>query len=353
MEGVLRKDKLGVRAIEKEEESVNIAVAVSNIRKEFTSKKKKLFKKAKVEKFVAVDGVSFNIKKGEIFGLLGPNGAGKTTTIKMITGILRPSDGYVHVNGIDVDKEQIKALQNIGTVLAGDRSVYWKLTARENLEYFAALYGMGKKKAKERADKVLKRLGLEEKADIVVEKFSTGMKQKVALGKALIADAPVLLLDEPTLGLDPQAAINLREIIMELKEEGRTVLLTTHYMEEADLLSDRIAIIDNGKIIALDTPENLKKSIGQVKKINIDVDKECKELIDEIKGIEDIENVIGKFNEEENKFQLIIHHVDGQVIIQKILDKIHSNKCKVLSVNVKEPSLEDVFIDLTGKSLRE
>ena len=237
------------------------AVEVKDLRKVFISKKKKLFRTVEKKEFIAVEGVGFHIDKGEVFGLLGPNGAGKTTTIKMITGLLRPTSGTVHVNGVDVDKKPMEALGNIGTVLAGDRSIYWKLTGRENLEYFAALYGCNRKEAVKRAEKILQKLQFGEKADELVEKYSTGMKQKIALGKALIPEAPVVLLDEPTLGLDPQSALNLREIILEIKKEGKAVLLTTHYMEEADFLCDRVAIIDGGKIIALDTPENLKNSI--------------------------------------------------------------------------------------------
>lgn len=237
------------------------AVEVKNLRKIFISRKKKMFRTVEKKEFKAVDGVSFEILKGEIFGLLGPNGAGKTTTIKMITGLLRPTSGTVQVNGIDVDKKPMEALGSIGTVLAGDRSIYWKLTGRENLEYFAALYGFGRKEARKRAEDILKRLEFGDKADELVEKYSTGMKQKIALGKALIPGAPVVLLDEPTLGLDPQSALNLREIILDIKREGRAVLLTTHYMEEADFLCDRVAIIDGGKIIALDTPEKLKDGI--------------------------------------------------------------------------------------------
>lgn len=329
------------------------AVQVKDLRKYFISRKKKLFKTIEKKEFKAVDGVSFDIYKGEIFGLLGPNGAGKTTTIKMITGLLRPTSGSICVMEKDVDKNPMQALKNIGTVLAGDRSIYWKLTARENLEYFAALYGCNKKEAKKRAEHIINRLGLTEKADELVEKFSTGMKQKVALGKALIPNAPVVLLDEPTLGLDPQSALNLREIIVDIKSEGRTVLLTTHYMEEADFLCDRIAIIDGGKIIALDTPENLKKSINEVKSIKIEMTKADEKLIDEIKAMENIKNVINDYNSEKRNYILTIHHTNGNTIIQKLLDCISKNKSQILNINVLEPSLEDVFIHLTGKSLRE
>lgn len=329
------------------------AVEVKDVRKTFKSKKKKFLRTIEEKEFKAVDGVSFNIYKGEIFGLLGPNGAGKTTTIKMITGLLRPTSGVINVMGKDVDKNPMEALNNIGTVLAGDRSIYWKLTARENLEYFAALYGCGRKEAKDRTVKVLERLGLTQKADELVEKYSTGMKQKVALGKALIPFAPVVLLDEPTLGLDPQSALNLREIIMDIKDEGRTVLLTTHYMEEADFLCDRIAIIDGGKIIALDTPENLKSSMNKLKTVRIKLNNTTDKLLNALQNIKDVKNVVSDYDAEKRNYTITIHHNDGESIMQNMLDRISENKCKVLSVDVLEPSLEDVFIHLTGKSLRE
>jgi ABC-2 type transport system ATP-binding protein len=329
------------------------AVEVRNLKKYFTSKKKKLFKKTEKKEFKAVDGVTFEIRKGEIFGLLGPNGAGKTTTIKMITGLLSPTAGSVCVNGLDVDKKPLEALKNLGTVLAGDRSIYWKLTARENLEYFAALYGCDKKEAKKRTNEILKKLGLEEKADELVEKYSTGMKQKVALGKALIPNAPVVLLDEPTLGLDPQSALNLRELILEIKGEGRTVLLTTHYMEEADFLCDRIAIIDGGKIIALDTPENLKSSLNEIKSIKIELTSVTDKLISKIEVLKGVKNVKSNYNHDNSSYEINIHHTNGSSLVQKILDCISEDNSKILNVNVIEPSLEDVFINLTGKSLRE
>lgn len=329
------------------------AVEVKDLKKYFTSKKKKLFKKTVKKEFKAVDGVTFEIRKGEIFGLLGPNGAGKTTTIKMITGLLSPTAGSVCVMGLDVDKKPLEALKNIGTVLAGDRSIYWKLTARENLEYFASLYGCDSKEAKRRTNEILKKLQIEEKADELVEKFSTGMKQKVALGKALIPNAPVVLLDEPTLGLDPQSALNLRELILEIKNEGRTVLLTTHYMEEADFLCDRIAIIDGGKIIALDTPEKLKSGLDEIKSIKIELTSVTDKLINDIEALKGVKNVKSSYNTDNRSYEINIHHTNGSSLVQKILDCISEDNSKVLNVNVIEPSLEDVFIHLTGKSLRE
>ena len=328
-------------------------VEVKNVKKYFISRKKKLFRKTVKSEFKAVDDISFDIHKGEIFGLLGPNGAGKTTTIKMITGLLRPTSGYVNVMGFNVDENPIKALSNIGTVLAGDRSVYWKLTARENLEYFAALYGCDRKEAKRRTEVVLNKLGLTEKADELVEKYSTGMKQKVALGKALIPMAPVVLLDEPTLGLDPQSALNLRDIILGIKNEGGTILLTTHYMEEADFLCDRVAIVDGGKIIALDTPQNLKNSLNEIKSVKIELATLSDNLLEKFKSIEYVKNVTEKYDPDKRSYTLTIHHTDGESMMQKIIDAITESKCKILNINVIEPSLEDVFINLTGKGLEE
>ena len=328
-------------------------VEVKDVKKTFIIKKKKFFRVVEKTEFKAVKGVSFEINKGEIFGLLGPNGAGKTTVIKMIMGLLKPTSGTVLVNGIDTDKEQIKALAQIGSVLAGDRSVYWKLTARENLEYFGNLYGLSTKEAKRRTEEILTKLGIIDKADITVEKFSTGMKQKVALGKALIPNAPVVLLDEPTLGLDPQSALNLREIIMNLKEEGKTILLTTHYMEEADYLCDRIAIIDNGKVIALDTSEKLKEEVSKVKIIKLEVDKINTNTVENLKKIAYVENVLENYLEDTGNYEILIHHTYGNEIVQEIINIVTKENLSIKNMNVLKPSLEDVFIKLTGKALRE
>ncbi|WP_040329996.1 ABC transporter ATP-binding protein [Clostridium ihumii] len=328
-------------------------VEVKDVKKTFIIKKKKFFRVVEKTDFKAVKGVSFEINKGEIFGLLGPNGAGKTTVIKMIMGLLKPTSGTVLVNGVDTDKKQIKALAQIGSVLAGDRSVYWKLTARENLEYFGNLYGLSTKEAKIRTEEILTKLGIIDKADVTVEKFSTGMKQKVALGKALIPNAPVVLLDEPTLGLDPQSALNLREIIMKLKEEGKTILLTTHYMEEADYLCDRIAIIDNGKVIALDTSEKLKEEVSKVKIIKLEVDKINTNTVENLKKIAYVENVLENYLEDTGNYEILIHHTDGNEIVQEIINIVTKENLSIKNMNVLKPSLEDVFIKLTGKALRE
>ena len=331
------------------------AIEVSNLRKEFIVNKKNGFFNRKKERkvFTAVDGISFNVKYGEIFGFLGPNGAGKTTTIKMISTLLMPTSGKIKVDGIDVVKNPREVLKNMGTVLTGERSIYWKLTGRENLEYFASMYGITGKKAKEKIDYLLKRLDLFKRADETVEKYSTGMKQRVALAKALLADPKILILDEPTSGLDPQSALNLRQLILEIKEEGRTVLLTTHYMEEADYLSDRIAIIDHGKIIALDTPDNLKKSLNRTNVLILELNKWDRSIENSIKDIDSVKNISSKFNDFSQRWEIKIHIENGSKTISQVIENIVKHGIDITNFKKEEPTLEDVFLDLTGKSLRE
>lgn len=333
------------------------AIEVTHLTKEFEVKKKNqsFWKRSKEDKevFVAVDNVNFDVKKGEIFGFLGPNGAGKTTTIKMISTLLRPTSGTVRVNNIDVNKKPLEALKNLGTVLAGERSTYWKLTGRENLKYFAAMNGITGKTADNKVEALLKRFSLDKRADETVEKYSTGMKQRVALAKALVAEPSIVILDEPTSGLDPQSARNLRELILEIKEEGRTILLTTHYMEEADQLSDRIAIIDHGKIIALDTPQNLKKSLNKTNVVVLELNNWNEDMSNTIKNIKFIEKINSKFNDATQKWEIKAHIQNGHDTISSLISAITSSGAKINNFSTEEPTLEDVFISLTGKSLRE
>jgi ABC-2 type transport system ATP-binding protein len=210
--------------------------------------------------FKAVEKISFEVKKGEIFGFLGPNGSGKSTTIRMLTTLLTPTSGTARVVGYDIVKEQNQVREHIGLV-AEKIILYNHLTAIENLEFFGALNHLSKKEVRKRAEKWLPRLGMAEWESTSVGSFSTGMKQRINIVRALLTEPDILFLDEPTLGLDPQTTFMIRTFIEELNKQGVTVILTTHDMIEADALCDRVAIIDHGKIAALDTAENLKKKV--------------------------------------------------------------------------------------------
>ncbi len=310
-------------------------------------------KKAEMVDFTAVDGVSLQIHQGEIFGLLGPNGAGKSTTIRMLCTLLEPTSGTATVNGFDISKQASLVRQSLGTVLAGERSIYWKLTARENLEYFAALYHVPPALGKKRAQELLDRFELTARADDLVEKFSTGMRQRVAISKALVANPPILLFDEPTLGLDPQAARKVRELIAELKEEGHTILLTTHYMEEADQLSDRIGIIDKGKIIALDTPACLKDRIQQKDVIRMEIAGWNDDLGGRLEAVSGVEKLVSRPMEGEGLREVTLHAENSRAVLPGLIDKVNYNGTRLINMNIVRPSLEDVFISLTGKALRD
>ena len=303
--------------------------------------------------FTAVDGVDLQIQRGEIFGLLGPNGAGKSTTIRMLCTLLEPTSGSAYVNGFDVVKQANDVRRSLSTVLAGDRSIYWKLSGRENLEYFAALYHIPSAIAKKRVEELLERMEIKDRANELVEKYSTGMRQRIAIAKALLARPPILLLDEPTLGLDPQAARNLRELISQLKQEGHTILLTTHYMEEADQLSDRIGIIDTGKVIALDTPAGLKRRIEQKEVIKLEVTGWHAEMGDKLKSITGIENLVSRQQGEADLWEVNMQAQNSRTAIPRIVEHISSNGTRLVNMNIVKPSLEDVFIHLTGKALRD
>ena len=309
----------------------------------------KLFKK-RHEDVRAVDDVSLEIKKGELFGLLGPNGAGKTTLIKCISTLLIPDAGTALVSGNDIGKDPLGVRKMLGVLTGGERSLYWKLTPIENLQYFAALYGVPRKKTKERIEYLLDLMDLKDKAKDRVEKLSSGMKQKLSLARTLIHDPPILLVDEPTLGLDPYFARFVRDFIKnELHYKlKKTILLTTHYMDEADELCERVAFMNNGKIEALDTPEGFKRSMP-------------KEQVLEVKCLGDFDKDL--FSEIRESVSLNLTSRDGftyvrmntdnpEALLSLVVDVVR-DRAKVLSVLVASPTLEDVFVYLTGASLKD
>lgn len=347
---LLQREKIDLR-----HDQGNI-VEVKNLRKVFPKRQKggafAFLQPRFAEPFVAVDGISFSIREGEIFGLLGPNAAGKTTTIRMLSTLLEPTSGSVLVNGYDTLKQPDLVRQSLGAVLTGERSIYWKLSGRENLNYFAALYHLPPKVAKARVDELLTRLNLSERADEYVERYSSGMKQRIAIAKALLANPPILLLDEPTIGLDPQSARNLRELILEIKAEGCTILLTTHYMEEADQLCDRIGIMDVGKIIALDTPANLKKLIDQLDVVRIELETFAPELESILCTLPYVEKVIVTL-EKDGDVILLLHTTNGRGTLPNLIDLLSTRGCRLRHIGLSGSTLEDVFIALTGKQLRD
>src|SRR6266540_3062246 len=295
-------------------------------------------KKEPKSMFTAVAGVDLQIERGEIFGLLGPNGAGKSTTIRMLCTLLEPTSGTAHVNGFDIVKQANDVRRNLGTLLAGERSIYWKLSGRENLEYFAALYHIPSALAKKRVEELIERMEIKDRANELVEKYSTGMRQRIAIAKALLARPPILLLDEPTLGLDPQAARRLRELIAELKQEGHTILLTTHYMEEADQLSDRIGIIDQGKIIALDTSENLKRRIGQKEIIRLEVSGWHTEMDQKLRSVAGVGNLTAHRQDEADLWEVSLQAANTRAVLPRVVDYISNNGTRLVNMNVVKPS---------------
>ncbi|HEU5287596.1 MAG TPA: ABC transporter ATP-binding protein [Candidatus Limnocylindria bacterium] len=301
--------------------------------------------------FRAVDGVDLTVEQGEIFGLLGPNGAGKTTTMKMLATLLEPTAGTISVLGIDVAKEPRKVRARLGAMLSGERSLYWKLTGRENLEYFAALYHVPPHETKERIERSLDAVKLRDRADDYVERYSTGMRQRLALARALLPDPPLVILDEPTVGLDPQSARDLRERVRDLARQGRTVLLTTHYMEEADQLCDRIAIIDHGQIVALDTPAELKRRIRaeDVVRLEIGGSGDDAALVARLGSGASI----ARTERQNGTLAVTAHCASARDFVPAAFDAARSFGATIQHVEVVPVSLEDVFISLTGRALRE
>ncbi len=309
--------------------------------------------RATVQEILAVDHVNLAIRQGELFGLLGPNGAGKTTTIRMLCTLLEPTSGTARVLGADVVAQAEQVRSCLGVVLMGERSVYWKLTGRENLEYFAALYRVPSAIARTRITALLEEVELTSRADDLVERYSTGMRQRLALIKAMVHDPPVLLLDEPTTGLDPQAARNIREKIRHLhRNEGKTIILTTHYMEEADQLCERVGIIDHGRIIALDSPQTLRRSLSQGPILRLELDGPVDTATPALQSVPGVLQVIVQ-PQTDGVWGMDLHLRDAQEVLPRAVETLSRYGVRMRHLQVVEASLEDVFIAMTGRRLRD
>jgi len=294
---------------------------------------------------VAVNHVNLRIDKGELFGLLGPNGAGKTTFIHMLCTILPPTEGTAKVAGFDIRRNQDSVRAAIGIVFQ-DPSLDNRLTGRENLDFHGRVYGMDKIQREKRIDEVLKLVGLKERANALVETYSSGMKRRLEIARGLMHRPKIMFLDEPTLGLDPQTRRNIWEHIQMLnKREKITILLTTHYMDEADYLCDRVGIIDHGRIIALDKPEKLKDELeGDIVSLEVLQPKKYAEVFRGVKYVKEVK-VVGD--------QLHLTVTGGEKTIPKLMEIVRRRGNKVRSVGLRSPTLEDVFISYTGRGIRD
>jgi len=293
----------------------------------------------------AVDNISFTVRKGEIFSFLGPNGAGKSTVINILTTLRKIQKGEAKVNGYDVAKESKAVRKSIGIVFQM-MCLDYEMTVVENLEYHGRIYSMTKEERKKRINELIKLTDLESKRDVLVKDLSGGMKRRLELARGLMTKPAVLFLDEPTVGFDIQTRLRMWEYLRSIKKQGTTIFLTTHYMEEADQLRDRISIIDHGKIITTGTGSELKNQIG--KDIIYLETSDNKAAANVLKTLESVKGV-----NEDTEFLRVMIGVDATHILPKIMDMMRQSGVEIISVNIKKPSMDDVFVHYTGHGLRE
>lgn len=318
------------------------AIQTSGLTKVFPPKRRNVVEWArripKKAPRAALQGVDLTVHKGELFGLLGPNGAGKTTLVKILSTLLLPTEGTVKVSGLDVREDADGIRRRVGVVLGGERALYWRLTARENLWYFSQLYNMPGDEARAAIERVLGEVDLLDRGDDRIENYSKGMKQRLHIARGLLTDPEILLLDEPTIGLDPHAARSLRALVRKLVDDlGRTVVLTTHYLYEADELSDRVGILHNGRIIAEGTPEALKaKHAGE------------KALVVRVRGDAPFERA-GRAHDASTG--ITTYRLAGEADPAAAAAIVAKSGAQLVSITLEEPTLEDVFVTLTGEGI--
>lgn len=294
----------------------------------------------------AVRDVSFEIEKGEIFSLLGPNGAGKTTTISMLSCLLRPDEGDALVMGNSIRKNAQGVKEVLG-VVPQEIALYEDLSARENMIFWGKMYGLRGAPLKKRVDEVLEVIGLSDRANDRVGKYSGGMKRRVNIGVALLHKPQVIYMDEPTVGIDPQSRRNILDSVVALNQQGMTVLYTTHYMEEAQELSDHIAIMDNGKLIASGTNSELVKIVGQMDRITLGINTESDRVLAAWQAVEGVKQV----RADDGSLNLLVD--DSNLVLPRLFEAAQANCIRITAVEIQEPNLESVFLHLTGKALRD
>ncbi|HXF86421.1 MAG TPA: ATP-binding cassette domain-containing protein [Anaerolineales bacterium] len=298
--------------------------------------------------FTAVKGISFDIKEGEIFSLLGPNGAGKTTTISMLSTLYTPTSGDATIAGYSITKDPMAVKQVIG-VVPQEIALYEDLTARENLIFWGQMYGLSGRSLHCRVDEVLEQIGLADKAKNRVKTYSGGMKRRVNIGVGLLHKPRLLFMDEPTVGIDPQSRRAILDTVKDLNKQGMTVLYTTHYMEEAQELSDRVGIIDHGELIALGTQDELTRQVGQTDTLvlHIGENEDADALAASLKGIKDVLEA----NATDHEVSIITPQAEN--ILAAVVGKANERGIKIHSIDIREPNLEAVFLHLTGRALRD
>jgi ABC-2 type transport system ATP-binding protein len=293
---------------------------------------------------MAVEDISFDIESGELFGLLGPNGAGKTTTVKMLATLLIPTKGTATILGYDVVKDAKEVRKHIGFIFGGERGLYWRLSGIDNLRYFASLYGVEPEVSKKRIPFLLEMVGLKDRGNERVEGYSRGMKQRLHVARTLLHDPEVLFLDEPTIGLDPVGARDFRLVIRNLQSEKKTILLTTHYMFEADSLCQRVAVIDKGVIVAMDSPSELKKHVADLSVIEIETFGTPGEIVERLRSLPFVDSL--HVEDQEQRQMLLIQTARGAEAVPDVMNSL--NGTRVGRVIVREPTLEDAYVRLVG-----
>ena len=296
----------------------------------------------------AVDGVSFAIEEGEIFSLLGPNGAGKTTTISVVSCLLQPTSGDAIIGGHSVTRESMAVRKIIG-VVPQDIALYHMLSARENLAFWGRMYGLGGAQLKQRTDEVLEQIGLADKADVKVGTYSGGMKRRVNIGVGLLHRPRIIYMDEPTVGIDPQSRRSILDAVKELNRQGMTVLYTTHYMEEAHELSDRVGIIDHGQLIALGTQKELTQKVGEHDTLRLHVGEggNAEKLAAALSTLPGILKCSAADHE------VVLMVPEAEDALAPVITRANEAGVKIHSVDIQEPNLEAVFLALTGRALRD